>query len=373
MRTATRRKTALTFIALVLTILGGVSALTRSARADETPWLGVYTQALTSELREGIDYDGDGVLVSGVVPDSPADRAGLQKGDVITRVEGREVNSPGELVEVIRGAAVGERVSIRYVRDGQTRVLEVRLVARENSGNESEVFDVPTPPAPPAPSAPRTHFRREIKSTEDSESSDDQDEELGEDRGKEHSHEMKGMKDLDGLDLPDHPIMGLNFKGRLGVRIENLNEGLGSYFKIPEGQGALVVEVVEGSAAAKAGLESGDVITRVGDQRVSGDNLAEVVRAAESPVSITFYRNGSRRTVEVALDDAPTPRSMMTWKHKDGDAPGATMWKDKDGDVRILRLGRGSQDDAALRQEIRELRKQLEELKRELEDLKNDR
>ncbi len=373
MRTATAKKAAGMLAALVLITVGGVTALTRDARAAGTPWLGVYTQALSSELREAIGYDGDGVLVSGVVPDSPADRAGLEKGDVITRVEGSEVNAPDELIEVIRGASVGDRVSIRYVRDGQTRVLEARLVERgdgENQKGDEDTFEVPTPPPVPEVGAPRVRIHKEIrKDSKDEESNGDEngnDNENGEDYEFKGLKDLKDLKDLKGLEGMDH-LMAPGFRGRLGVRVESVeNDARG---------GARVVDVVKDSPAEKAGIEEGDIITRVDDQRVTGDNLAEVIRGADKNVSLTIYRNGSRRSVDVELEDAPRPgrSGETTWKMGPGE-PGMMMWKNGDGDVQVRRFNQGSKDDAAaLRQEIRELRRQLEDLKRELEDMKRDR
>jgi serine protease Do len=66
-----------------------------------------------------------GVLVSDVVPGGPADQAGLQRGDVITKVEGTEVQAGDDLVETVASTPVGQKVKIRYVRDkksGETAV-----------------------------------------------------------------------------------------------------------------------------------------------------------------------------------------------------------------------------------------------------------
>src|SRR5216117_750493 len=63
----------------------GATISSRPARADENAWLGVYTQTITPELREGMNYNGTGALVRRVVPGSPADRAGVERGDIIVR------------------------------------------------------------------------------------------------------------------------------------------------------------------------------------------------------------------------------------------------------------------------------------------------
>src|SRR3954464_11390226 len=79
-------------------------------------WLGVSTQSVTEELRDALDLRGDGVLVNRVVSGSPADRAGLRKGDVITAVNGHSVESPEELADVIRRQSPGSSASVRVAR-----------------------------------------------------------------------------------------------------------------------------------------------------------------------------------------------------------------------------------------------------------------
>src|SRR5262245_11230068 len=99
--------------------MAGVAAGPALAQEKAVPWLGVTTQSLDSGLREGLSYKGDGVLVSRVVEDSPASRAGMRKGDIVVSVNSKAVKSPGELTDVIRGAKVGQSTSIVVVRDGQ--------------------------------------------------------------------------------------------------------------------------------------------------------------------------------------------------------------------------------------------------------------
>jgi serine protease Do len=77
--------------------------------------LGIGIQPLTPQLGE---YFGakEGVLVTTVEPDSPAAKAGLKAGDVITAVGDTAVSTPSELTRAIRQAE-GEQVSITYYRD----------------------------------------------------------------------------------------------------------------------------------------------------------------------------------------------------------------------------------------------------------------
>jgi membrane-associated protease RseP (regulator of RpoE activity) len=91
--------------------------------------LGIVAQPLTGQLAE---YFGtkDGVLVSSVREDSPAARAGLRAGDVITSVDGEPVESPSALARAAAQAKEGE-LTIAYVRDRKSAEAKVRLPARE--------------------------------------------------------------------------------------------------------------------------------------------------------------------------------------------------------------------------------------------------
>ncbi len=109
------------------------------ARADHghEPWfdwrlgggarIGVDIVELTPQLRDFFEVAPEqGVLVSDVLPDSPAAAAGLQAGDVILEADGRKIASRPELVQAVRDAEEGERVELVVSREGKTREIEVR-------------------------------------------------------------------------------------------------------------------------------------------------------------------------------------------------------------------------------------------------------
>ena len=88
--------------------------------------LGVSVQEVTPELAE---YFGvkSGVLVASVVPDSPAAKAGLKAGDVITVVNGKSVGSPRELVQALPAGEGSYEVDLTVVRDKQSRSVKATL------------------------------------------------------------------------------------------------------------------------------------------------------------------------------------------------------------------------------------------------------
>jgi serine protease Do len=94
------------------------------------PWFGATGQEITSDLTEslGLDRPG-GVLVNGVYPGSPADKAGLKIGDVVTELEGRPVNDPASLVSLLATRSVGGKVPITILRDRKKLSLTVPLAA----------------------------------------------------------------------------------------------------------------------------------------------------------------------------------------------------------------------------------------------------
>lgn len=90
--------------------------------------LGVSVQSLGEQLAQYFGVD-DGVLVVSVVEDSPAEAAGIQAGDVIIEVAGREVEDPGDLIEVLAEQEAGP-TTVLLVRDRQERTFTVELEER---------------------------------------------------------------------------------------------------------------------------------------------------------------------------------------------------------------------------------------------------
>lgn len=96
----------------------------------EHPFLGIVPRALTPQLavQYGIGPEA-GVIVIEVVPDSPAEDAGIRAGDVITGIDGEQVDEPGDLLAELRANDPGDRVELRLLRNGEEETVEVELGA----------------------------------------------------------------------------------------------------------------------------------------------------------------------------------------------------------------------------------------------------
>ncbi|MBN2054690.1 trypsin-like peptidase domain-containing protein [bacterium] len=94
-------------------------------------WLGVYIQELTRELAESMDIEnGAGVLVNKVTEGSPADKAGLRRGDVIVKVAGRDTATPRVLSRIVAALPVEEIVEIEIIRNGHHKTVDVTIGKR---------------------------------------------------------------------------------------------------------------------------------------------------------------------------------------------------------------------------------------------------
>src|SRR5207244_1581211 len=130
-------------MAATLLVLGmGVASAAETPQAKDTKaapeaWLGVYSQTLTPELREGLNYNnGSGALVSRVVDGSPAEKAGVKSGDVIVGINTTTVASATDLTNAIGAAKVGETISVRIVRDGTRSTLSAKLAEQPQADSE---------------------------------------------------------------------------------------------------------------------------------------------------------------------------------------------------------------------------------------------
>ena len=91
-------------------------------------WLGVMIQQVTSELAENFGLDRPiGALVGQVVPDSPAEKAGLKAGDVIIEYNGKEVSQMSMLPAMVANTAVGENAKLVLIRDGKRKNITVEI------------------------------------------------------------------------------------------------------------------------------------------------------------------------------------------------------------------------------------------------------
>jgi serine protease Do len=94
-------------------------------------WLGVTIQDLKGELAEyyGVK-DKSGVLVAGVVPGDPAERAGIQPKDIITEVDGKKVTTSRDLTNLAAKLGVGDTARVTVLRDGRQKDLDVKVGKR---------------------------------------------------------------------------------------------------------------------------------------------------------------------------------------------------------------------------------------------------
>ena len=91
-------------------------------------WLGILIQDVTRDLAEsfGMDRPG-GALVAQVMPDSPAEKAGIKVGDVVTEFNGTQINDSASLPPIVGRIKVGEEIPVKILRDGKTRTVKVRI------------------------------------------------------------------------------------------------------------------------------------------------------------------------------------------------------------------------------------------------------
>src|SRR3989304_3234203 len=89
-------------------------------------WLGVYIQDITPELAKQFKLSTNrGALVSDVMEGSPANKAGLQRGDVILHYNGKEVENNSHLRNIGAQTPVGRTIDVKVIRDGRTETLKV--------------------------------------------------------------------------------------------------------------------------------------------------------------------------------------------------------------------------------------------------------
>jgi serine protease Do len=176
-------------------------------------YLGVGIQDVTPSLaKEWLNLnDAKGAIVTEVVPDGPADKAGLKSGDVILEFNGHKVADSRHLKLEVAETAPGERIPMEILRDGSTKKFDIKV------------------------------------------------------------KELPGTKEL-AADNSDHSDGSDTLQG---VGVSDLDAQARQQLSIPDNvKGAVVTEVAPSSASAEAGLKPGDVITEINHHHVASANDA---------------------------------------------------------------------------------------------------
>ncbi|HET7149931.1 MAG TPA: PDZ domain-containing protein [Candidatus Acidoferrum sp.] len=251
---------------------------------DSASWLGVELHEVTSDTAKELKLPVErGVVIGAVVPDSPAAKAGIKEKDVVTEINGQRVEGTAQFRRMIHEIPAGRTTQLTVWRDGRAQTLNVTLGKGEERRHS---FKVLTPSAPGS----FTFNMPEIP--------------------------MVPPMEWDGGALV------LGGRPRLGIDAEDLNGQLGTFFGAPDGEGILVREVAAGSAAEKAGVKAGDVITSVNGERVRsiGDLREKLAAGKESKdkgqtVKLGVLRNRSEVSLTVELPP-PAPRTKRLISHR---------------------------------------------------------
>ena len=239
---------------------------------EKKAYLGVYLSEVSRKIAEKYELaESKGAYITSVMPGTAADDAGLKRGDIVISVDGKDVNSPEDLAELIKSHKPGDVISVKLFRKGREQTLTVEL--GERHARTWSVYSGHKP----------YHVLRQ-----------------------QLAKSPKVVIRKPGK-IDSYVSTFLTSRYFLGINYQNMNEQLGEYFGITDGKGVLITEVEDDSPAQKAGLKAGDVILRLAGDDVenSHDLLKALVMDSEEEtetVEIVVLRNKKEVTLSVDLE-----------------------------------------------------------------------
>jgi S1-C subfamily serine protease len=262
------------------------------------PRIGVSTRDVTAEEAKAAGLNGiTGAYVSEVASDSAAGKAGFQAKDIIVSVDGETIRSARQLSRVIGESPDGRALQVAYVRGTAKNTVSV---TPEVSSPRTMTWDGGRGRID-GPDGEGPIVRRFERRVAPGQLPDKEPFDLYVPNG-EGGNQFFFRQGPGGMRV-------WTGRGRLGVMAQPLTDQLATYFGVKEG--VLVTQVTEASAAAKAGIKAGDVITAVNGKPVKdvGDileNLEGVENGKTAPVEVT--RDKKTQTITVTLE-APSSTS----------------------------------------------------------------
>ena len=180
-------------------------------------WLGVSIQPLSDELAEYYGVKNKkGAYVAGVEPGDPADKAGIQAKDIIVEINGKQVEDPRDLTRMVADIPVGDLAEVVVLRDGKSNKIKVKIGKRDD--------------------------------------------------------ELIASRNKPGSTAPT--------QNALGIRVEEITPDMANRYNLPETGGVIVSSLSPDGKAAKAGLQSGDIIKEINHEEIT--SLSDYNRVMDS-------------------------------------------------------------------------------------------
>lgn len=211
-------------------------------------WLGVKIQTVTEDIADSLGIETDkGALVVEVVKDSPAEKAGFEKGDIILEFDGKEIATMRRLPRIVAETEVSKKVDVLLIRKGKRKTIKVELGQLEDE--EKEV--------------PASLSKKK------------------EEESYETAEEILGMK-----------VVAIDESTRAKYRLDDKANGL------------LIVAVDPSSVAAEKGIRRGDIISEVNQEKADEvDDINDAVRGAKNNKrnSVLLYITRGNEPIFVAI------------------------------------------------------------------------
>lgn len=197
-----------------------------------------------------------GVIIKNVIDKSGAQEAGLKDDDIITKFGDKEITTPDDLRNAVQSYKPGDKVMLSYLRNGKSNSVEIELGKTPGSG-------------------PMTYNLDSLRSM------------MGQYfNGNNYNFSMP--------QTPGNQFYFHNNRPRLGIKIEDAKDG----------NGAKILDVEQGSAAQKAGLKTGDIITQINGEKIkdANDVRSQVMQSEnKNDYKIELKRDNKNMNIEVHI------------------------------------------------------------------------
>ena len=230
----------------------------------EVSYLGIGVENVDGERAKALNLKEErGAYVTSVMPNTPAAKAGLKESDVILEYNGRRVEGKDELIQMVRETPPGKSVKIFVGRNGALLNLWATVESHKVMESEDGGWSVNLPTIPTLPTI-----------------------------------------NIPPIDIPRMITVMQNTT--LGIEGEGLAQQpqLAEFFGVKDG--VLIKSVVKGSPAERAGMKAGDVIVKIGDNKVAAwRDVASALRYAQPgrTLAVIVVRNRRETPLNVTIEE----------------------------------------------------------------------